>query len=489
MRDPFALVPPASQFKTTVKPPKSPSRNKNIFAFGILGLVIVVLFAFIALRFLRPVTADVLAQNYSASIKIVDLPQDKKASSGDKISTTLTISNEGKNDIDGVALIYGLGVNFDDTLKLSHDLKEDEIGYTRILTQSESEGFNEKGGSGFFLKAGALGSGQAKSFPVRLSVYGGAGSQSKIIVKLLQNTTQDVPCGALGLNRCTQKSSSQISSENFNFILSNKSKVVLKAGYNFITLPYTFSPPSSKDFLSTLKSKWAYYFKTSTAEYLDLFKSDNANYIKSGAGFWVYSENGEEFSLPDSKVETNTNDTYTIDLDIGWNYIGNPYSKRVLLSGSKILFREASDDGSASGAIYTIKSALDSQTLSTPYVPDSKSFTDSSGAQNDQAKLVEWKLLPLESVLQPFVGVIINSAKKGTLILPGKDVIAPCDLLDDGELVQIQNWISKSGLNLYGDPQGTVYSQGTPVDSAGQVKNSCDYILENHPDKPWLSSQ
>jgi hypothetical protein len=97
--------------------------------------------------------------------------------------------------------------------------------------------------------------------------------------------------------------------------------------------------------------------------------------------------------------------------------------------------------------------------------------------------------LPFESNIKPFVGVIIQSQKKGSLILSGKDIITACGKITDDEWRKVQDWLGQNGLNQYGDPQGTVYSQGTPVDAAGQIQDQCDYILKNHPDKLWLTVQ
>jgi len=56
------------------------------------------------------------------------------------------------------------------------------------------------------------------------------------------------------------------------------------------------------------------------------------------------------------------------------------------------------------------------------------------------------------------------------------------------ETQQIEDWIKQNNLNRYGDPIDFVYAGGTPLfnEQTGQTIDRYEYILENHPDKPWL---
>ncbi len=49
---------------------------------------------------------------------------------------------------------------------------------------------------------------------------------------------------------------------------------------------------------------------------------------------------------------------------------------------------------------------------------------------------------------------------------------------------RIDEWVRSNGLNPYGDPQGTMYSGGTPLfdESTGLTKDRYQYILEQHPE-------
>ena len=51
----------------------------------------------------------------------------------------------------------------------------------------------------------------------------------------------------------------------------------------------------------------------------------------------------------------------------------------------------------------------------------------------------------------------------------------------------IETWIVENDLNQYGDSKDTVYIGGTPLfnERTGESIDKYEYILENHPDRPW----
>lgn len=51
----------------------------------------------------------------------------------------------------------------------------------------------------------------------------------------------------------------------------------------------------------------------------------------------------------------------------------------------------------------------------------------------------------------------------------------------------IEAWIQKNDLNEYGDLKDTVYTGGTPLfdERTGEQIDKYEYILGNHPDRPW----
>ena len=52
---------------------------------------------------------------------------------------------------------------------------------------------------------------------------------------------------------------------------------------------------------------------------------------------------------------------------------------------------------------------------------------------------------------------------------------------------KIEKWLVDEGLNEYGDPADTLYAGGTPLfdEATGQTLDKYDYILRNHPSRPW----
>ncbi len=55
------------------------------------------------------------------------------------------------------------------------------------------------------------------------------------------------------------------------------------------------------------------------------------------------------------------------------------------------------------------------------------------------------------------------------------------------ELKKIRLWIEDKNLDEYGNLEGTIYAGGNPLfdESTGETRLIYDYLLENHPDKPW----
>jgi hypothetical protein len=72
----------------------------------------------------------------------------------------------------------------------------------------------------------------------------------------------------------------------------------------------------------------------------------------------------------------------------------------------------------------------------------------------------------------------------------GGDGLSDTTLPSDEER-QILRWMEETDLNEYGDPQGTVYTGGTPLfdEESGTYLPLYDYLLAQHPEKPWLNAQ
>ena len=81
------------------------------------------------------------------------------------------------------------------------------------------------------------------------------------------------------------------------------------------------------------------------------------------------------------------------------------------------------------------------------------------------------------------LGLVILILIVGFVILrPGKEGEISSD-----EKGLIEVWIVENDLNQYGDPKDTVYIGGTPLfdERTGRGIDKYEYIIKNHPDKPW----
>jgi len=480
MEDPFDLSPP-SLFKRNREDDKQKTPKKWGIIAGI-SVGVLVFGALVLFAVSRPrISADTLSYNLLPKISFSNLPTDLK--SGDTFSLSVSVTNQGNTGIkNSYLLINGTGANLDGTIKLAN-LKEGQEGYLRSLNETEKKRFDNGSSSGFYWYIGTLEPKQTKSQQL---VGNATGLKVRVEGKMVSSQNIESSCGFLNLSTCqNQTPDQQIAFEAVDLAIKEVAKINLRSGYNFISLPYILTPVDATKLLALFKDRYAYSFNPETGEYLSLYQGDNVSRIKPGYGIWIYGASDQEVELPDNKSETNSNDNYSVSLINGWNHLGNPYSKRIIMSAEKILVREVADDGTDSGTLYSLKSAIDAGVISQPYVVKSKNFTDSSGVQSDLTKVLEWKTVDYESTVDPFVGFLIKAEKKVTLTFPGRNIIAPGDLLSDEEKNRISAWIRNGSLNEYGEASSTVYSGGVPQDKNGNPVNKFDYILNKNPDRPW----
>jgi hypothetical protein len=92
------------------------------------------------------------------------------------------------------------------------------------------------------------------------------------------------------------------------------------------------------------------------------------------------------------------------------------------------------------------------------------------------------------------VGLVMSSprwlapgAGDKTLTPPDDQAGQSAQAPSEAEKSRIEVWIQAEGLNSYGDPADTLYAGGTPLfdETTGQYIDRYDYILGNHPDRPW----
>ena len=464
--------------KPTTPQPPSATRKWRIAVAALVGVVVILIVGLLWTVRSR-ILAETDAGDYDALVAIEGLSSGVTA--GDVLSANVTVTNKGITEIaKSYLLIQTDGFNLQPTLALSN-LQENEVGYLRELNQDEKSNFTSRENNGLYWYAGDLDLKQSRSQQIKGVATGALGSNAKIEAKLFVPKTKKYLCGIHWCERIVGET--QISYGSAQTQLAGQEPTVnLVAGYNYLSLPYVLTLQAAKDFLTSLKDKWAYAYKTETAEYLNLLTGDNAELLKPGRSFWLYATSDAKYSLPATKVANSINEPFSIPLYIGWNQIGNPYPAAVYLSSEKITVQEVGDDGTPSGTLYSLKTALDNKILSQFYTINHKIFTDSSGAQNDLAKSIEYKQLPLESILQPFIGTTVQATKRVNLVFPGREIATACALMSTEEKTRLDKWLDSNGLNQYGDPVGTAYSGGSPL-KAGETE--CDYIVRQHSERPW----
>lgn len=62
---------------------------------------------------------------------------------------------------------------------------------------------------------------------------------------------------------------------------------------------------------------------------------------------------------------------------------------------------------------------------------------------------------------------------------------------DDQQLEGIDAWLRSRDLNEYGDPEGSMYTGGTPLfdEQTGETVHRLNYLLKKFPEKPWMKDE
>jgi hypothetical protein len=83
-------------------------------------------------------------------------------------------------------------------------------------------------------------------------------------------------------------------------------------------------------------------------------------------------------------------------------------------------------------------------------------------------------------------GVVVQKRTDTVVqVVPGTKIV-----VSDTEKQQIDAWLTanKDMLNQYGDPKDMVYAGATPLfnEATGKTMTKYEYIISQHPDRPWL---
>jgi hypothetical protein len=100
-----------------------------------------------------------------------------------------------------------------------------------------------------------------------------------------------------------------------------------------------------------------------------------------------------------------------------------------------------------------------------------------------------------DTVVQP--GTVVQQTRTDTIVktVPGNTTTVPstpATTVSADERRAIDTWLAAhaDSLNQYGDPKDMAYTGGTPLfnESSGQSISKYDYIVRQHPDKPWMQN-
>ena len=100
------------------------------------------------------------------------------------------------------------------------------------------------------------------------------------------------------------------------------------------------------------------------------------------------------------------------------------------------------------------------------------------------------------TVIQP--GVTDTVVRRDTVVQREVDTVVQRDTVrvppvSASERARIDAWLraNDATLNEYGDPEGTMYTGASPLfdERTGRTITKYEYIVREHPDKPWMRSQ
>jgi hypothetical protein len=92
-----------------------------------------------------------------------------------------------------------------------------------------------------------------------------------------------------------------------------------------------------------------------------------------------------------------------------------------------------------------------------------------------------------DTVVQP--GTVVQQNRTDTVVktVPGTTTFIPSVSVDERRAFDYLLAAHADSLNQYGDPKATAYTGGTPLfdESSGKSISKYDYIVRQHPDRPW----
>jgi hypothetical protein len=136
------------------------------------------------------------------------------------------------------------------------------------------------------------------------------------------------------------------------------------------------------------------------------FPDPRVTTVLPGLGFWLLNRNRDVVVLPPDAVPVDDTTVQALDLGVGWNQIGNPFTSSVRLDQLRVQ--------GATGGDFSLQEAVDRNML----VP-------TVFAYDPEANEYTWVQTPSESFLDPYRGYWILIRRDLTLLFPPPSMFAP----------------------------------------------------------------
>ena len=157
---------------------------------------------------------------------------------------------------------------------------------------------------------------------------------SAVITGLLSNTTYHYCIEATNVNGTVLSSDETFKTYISSISLSTTftfSDPAQQSSYRMIALPGANNLLISQIVPGTQNKDWnAYYDNGKTQDYLEEFDGSSKFRFIPGRGFWILSKDPVHINLSVPPVALSADNTYTIDINYGWNIISNPYEKAII---------------------------------------------------------------------------------------------------------------------------------------------------------------
>ena len=392
---------------------------------------------------------------------------------GANATLRLEVKNNLTHSVNTIVKVAALGVDFTNSLSTAQGItiigKEEIVKLDPALAD----------GTGVVWRVGEIGAGARQVLTISAKVSGSVGDKAVVKAAAYRVSTSGRRCGFLWLARCgIEVAELALAKDELSFLITptetNRHTLALGKGYNLVSLPLILNAEGRKAFWEQFSKPEAWRLDGETGTWLDLTQAEHSAEIKPGNGFWLYHPDGGEIQLPPGET-ADISAKYAVKLTAGWNQIGNPYNKRIQLSGDQIIVQRAGqEDLSLAGAMEAgiIKNMLGAAGA----VPKEEGETDIS-----YLPLVPGRFVP------PYTGFFVETGEAVTIVFSGQLLLAPGELLTAAEKAKILSWVNKNALDICGNPVSAGNSRGNPLlnTDTGEILDQFDCIIINHPDQPW----